>query len=128
MRDITLAIINILLADTAVYNVVGLRVHRVELPTGPTLPAIVVSKIDDIRPNDTSTPYGRSRIQTTVFATSDGAADNLSGMIADSLNQVINTILSGVIIVGIEDAGTFSDNNTDIGTWMYHRDFMVMYR
>ena len=128
MRDITLAIINILLADTAVYNVVGLRVHRVELPTGPTLPAIVVSKISDIRPNNSSVPYTSSRIQITVFATSDGEADDISGMIADSLNQVINTILSGVIIVGIEDAGTFSDNNPDIGTWMYHRDFMVMYR
>jgi len=127
MRDVTLAIINRLLADTSVYGVAGTRVYRAELPSDPTFPAIVVSKIDDIRPNDTSTPYGRSRIQTTVFATSDGVADNLSGMIADSLNQVVNTILSGVIIVGIEDAGTFSDNNPDVGTWMYHRDFMVNY-
>ena len=128
MRDITLAIINRLLADASIAAVVGTRIYRAELPIGPTLPAIVVSKIDDIRPNETFEPYGRSRIQTTVFATSDGAADNLSGMIVDSLNQVVNTYLTGVIIVAIEDAGTFSDNNPDAGIWMYHRDFMVNYR
>ena len=127
MRDITLAIINKLLADTAVYAIVGSRVYRAELPGDPTLPAIVVSKIDDIRPNDTLEPYGRSRIQITAFTTSDGAADDLSGTIADSLNQVVNTMLTNVVIVAIEDAGTFSDNNPDAGIWMYHRDFMVNY-
>ena len=129
MRDITLSIINKLLADTYVVAKVGTRVHRAEIPTDePTLPAIVVSKIDDRRPNDTSEPYGVSRIQTTIFATSDGLADDISGLVADSLNQVVNTYLSGVIIVNIEDAGTFSDNNPDAGIWMYHRDFMVNYR
>jgi len=128
MRDVTLAIINKLLADTLVYAKVGSRVYRAELPSDPTLPAIVVSKVDDKRPNDTDIPYGISRIQTTIFATSDGAADDISGLIADSLNQTINCMLSGVIIVGIEDAGTRSDNNPDAGIWMYHRDFMVNYR
>ena len=127
MRDITLSIINRLLADTLVYAKVGTRVYRAELPSDPTLPAIVVSKIDDRRPNDTYEPYGVSRIQTTVFATSDGLADDISGLVADSLNQTVNTILTGVIIVGIEDAGTFSDSNQDAGIWMYHRDFMVNY-
>lgn len=127
MRDITLAIINRLLADTAIAAVVSTRVYRAELPVTPTLPAIVVSKIDDLRPNDTWMPYGRSRIQVTTFATNDGQADDLSGMIADSLNITVNTILSGVNIVAIEDAGTFSDNNPDAGIWMYHRDFMVNY-
>ena len=127
MRDITLAIINRLLADTAVSGVVSTRVYRATLPVGPTLPAIVVSKIDDIRPNDTWMPYGRSRIQITAFSTSDGQADDLSGMVADSLNITINTILNGINIVAIEDAGTFSDNNPDAGIWMYHRDFMVNY-
>ena len=128
MRDITLSIINKLLADTLVYAKVGTRVYRAELPIDPTLPAIVVSKIDDKRPNDTSEPYGNSRIQVTIFASSDGLADDISGLVADSLNQTVNVILSGVIIVDIEDAGTFSDNNPDAGIWMYHRDFMVIYR
>ena len=128
MRDITLSIINKLLADTLVYAKVGTRVYRAELPIDPTLPAIVVSKIDDKRPNDTSEPYGNSRIQVTIFASSDGIADDISGLVADSLNQTVNVILSGVIIVDIEDAGTFSDNNPDAGIWVYHRDFMVIYR
>ena len=127
MRDITLAVINRLLADTAIATAVGTRVYRAELPVTPTLPAIVVSKIDDIRPNNTNEPYGTSRIQVTTFATSDGLADDTSGKVADSLNQVVNTILTGVIIVGIEDAGMRSDNNPDAGIWMYHRDFMVNY-
>jgi hypothetical protein len=128
MRDITLAIINRLLADTAISTAVSTRVYRAELPITPTLPAIVVSKIDDIRPNNTSEPYGNSRIQVTVFASSDGLADDTSGKVADALNQVVNTMLTGVIIVNIEDAGTFSDNNPDAGIWMYHRDFMVNYQ
>ena len=128
MRDITLSIINKLLADTLVYAKVGTRVYRAELPSDPTLPAIVVSKIDDKRPNDTSEPYGNSRIQVSIFASSDGLADDISGLVADSLNQTVNVILSGVIIVDIEDAGTFGDNNPDAGIWMYHRDFMVIYR
>ena len=128
MRDITLSIINKLLADTLVAAKVSARVYRAELPSDPTLPAIVVSKIDDKRPNDTSEPYGNSRIQVTIFASSDGLADDISGLVADSLNQTVNVILSGVIIVDIEDAGTFSDNNPDAGIWMYHRDFMVIYR
>jgi len=128
MRDITLSIINKLLADTYVAAKVSTRVYRAELPSDPTLPAIVVSKIDDRRPNDTSDPYGNSRIQVTIFASSDGLADDISGLVADCLNQTVNVILSGVIIVGIEDAGTFSDNNTDAGIWMYHRDFMVIYQ
>jgi hypothetical protein len=128
MRDITLSIINALLADTTIAGVVGTRVYRAEPPVSPTIPLIVVSKVDDIRPNDTYESYGRSRIQVTVFASSDGAADNLSGMIADALNQVVNTYLTGVIIVAIEDAGTYCDHNPDIGIWMYHRDFMVNYR
>jgi len=128
MRDITLSIINKLLADLNLYGKVGTRIYRAELPTDPTLPAIVVSKIDDRRPNDTSEPYGNARIQVTIFATSDGLADDISGLVADSLNQTVNTILMGVIVVNIEDAGTFSDNNPDAGIWMYHRDFMVIYQ
>ena len=128
MRDITLSIINKLLADTLVYAKVGMRVYSAELPIDPTLPAIVVSKIDDRRPNDTWQSYNNARMQVTIFASSDGLADDISGLVADSLNLTVNTILLGVEIVDIEDAGTFSDNNPDAGIWMYHRDFMVIYR
>ena len=128
MRDITLSIINALLADTFVAAKVSTRVYRAELPIAPTFPAIVVSKVDDIRPNDTDEPYGRARIQVTMFASSDGLADDISGLVADALNQVVNTYLTSVIIVAIEDAGTYCDHNPDASIWMYHRDFMVNYR
>jgi hypothetical protein len=64
----------------------------------------------------------------TVLAASDGVTDNISGLVADALNSVVNTYLTGVIIVAIEDAGAVTDNNPDADTWMYHRDFMVNYR
>ena len=128
MRDITLSIVNALLADTNVATQVSTRVYRAKLPKKPTLPAIVVTKVDDIRPNDTNEPYGRARMQVTVLSASDGLTDNISGMVADALNSVVNTYLTGVIIVSIEDAGAVTDNNPDADTWMYHRDFMVNYR
>ena len=128
MRDITLSIVNALLADTNVSTQVSTRVYRAKLPKKPTLPAIVVTKVDDIRPNDTIEAYGRARIQVTALASSDGLTDNISGLVADALNSVVNTYLTGVIIVSIEDAGAVSDNNPDADTWMYHRDFMVNYR
>lgn len=128
MRDITLSFINVLLGDADIYAKVSTRIYRAVLPIKPTFPAIVVSKVSDLRPNNTWDPYAVARIQVTIFATSDGEADDISGMTADCLNILNNTILSGVIIVGIEDAGTFSDNNPDAGIWMYHRDFMVNYQ
>lgn len=127
MRDVTLAVINRLLADSNVSGKVSTRVYRAELPSTPTLPAIVVSKVDDVRPNDTNTPYGQSRIQVTIFASNDGLADDISGMVANSMNQVVNTYLTTLTFVNIEDAGARSDNNPDLGVWMYHRDFMVTY-
>jgi hypothetical protein len=127
MRDITLSILNRLLADTQITAVVSTRIYRAGLPKKPTLPAIVVSKVDDIRPNDTTgVNYAVSRIQTTVFANSDGQADQISGLIADSLNALVNT-LSGVTIISVFDAGVRTDNNPDAAIWMYHRDFMVTY-
>lgn len=128
MRDITLSVINVLLEDADIYAKVSTRIYRAVLPIKPTLPAIVVSKIDEIRPNNTWDPYSIARIQVTTFAASDGAADDISGLVADCLNILDNTILSGVIIVSIEDAGAFNDSNHDVGIWMYHRDFMVNYQ
>jgi len=128
MRDITLSIINALLADTNVATKVSTRVYRAQLPIAPTFPAIVVSKIDDVRPNDTDQPYARARIQVTTFASSDGLADDICGVVADALNQVVNTYLTSVIIVAIEDVGAYTDHNPDASIWMYHRDFMVNYR
>lgn len=130
MKDPVLAIITRLKADTAIAAIVSTRVYRATLPKNPTFPAIVVAKIDNSRPNDTTTGrYARSRIQCTTFAASDGAADNLSELIADNLNGLTNTYLSspGIYVVSIFDEGTVPDNNPEIGLWTYHRDFQVDY-
>jgi len=130
MKDPVLAIITRLKADTAVAGVVSTRVYRATLPTSPTFPAITVSRVDNKRTNECHAGGHNaiSRIQVTTWATTDGVADNLSELVADSLNRVTSTNLSpGVWIVSIFDAGTVPDNNMDIPVYMYHRDFMVKY-
>jgi len=130
MKDPVLAIITRLKADPAIAAVVSARVYRAELPKNPTFPAITVHRVDHMRPNDSTTSRtSRSRIQCTAFASSDAVADNLSELIADSLNGIVNTYLSspGIYVESIFDAGTVPDNNPDAGLWMYHRDFQVNY-
>jgi hypothetical protein len=130
MKDPVLAIITRLKADAAVAAVVSTRIYRMALPTSPTFPAITVSRVDNKRTNECHAGGHNaiSRIQVTTWATTDGVADNLSELVADSLNRVTSTNLSpGVWIVSIFDAGTVPDNNMDIPVYMYHRDFMVKY-
>lgn len=130
MKDPVLAIITRLKADTAVAAVVSTRVYRAILPTNPTFPAITVSRVDNKRLIECHAG-GRnamSRIQVSSWASSDGVADNLSELVADSLNRVTSANLSpGVWIVSIFDAGTVPDSNPDIPVYIYHRDFLVKY-
>jgi hypothetical protein len=130
MKDLTLAILTRLKADTAIANVVSTRIYRGLLPTSPTFPAITVSRVDAKRLNLTHNKrrIGQSRIQCTAWATSDGTADNLSELIADSLNAVDNTYMApGVYVIRSDDQGTVPDSNPDLKVWMYHRDFMIQY-
>jgi hypothetical protein len=130
MIDPVLAIITRLKADTAVANVVSTRIYRSALPASPTFPAITVSRVDAQRLNayHNRRGIGQSRVQCTAWATSDGAADNLSELIADSLNMVDNTTLSpGVYVIRIDDQGTVPDYTPALKFWMYHRDFLMIY-
>ena len=128
MKDIVLAVMNQLLADSAVSTAVGSQIYRAKLDQYNTLPAIVVSRIDAIRPNDTNEDYINSRIQVTVYASNDGLADDICEMTANCLNRYVNSMLGGIYIVSMMDQGSMSDNNPEVGVWMYHRDFMVNYR
>jgi hypothetical protein len=132
MKDIVLAAITALKANAGVAAVVGTRVYRKQLPTNPTFPAIVVSKVDDIRDSDSNTGrYGHARIQCTAFASTEIVADNLSELIADCLHKTVNTTMtagtSTVYVVEIGDAGTVPDVNTEIPLFLYHRDFRILY-
>lgn len=135
MRDIVLAVITRLKADPAVSGVVSTRVYRRNLPANPTFPAITVTRIDKKRDNQKSNTgrYADARIQCTAWASSDGIAEDLSELIADSLNRTVNTALStgtttaAVYVVSIFDNGGVPDENTDIPLYMEHRDFMIKY-
>ncbi len=131
MKDLTLAIITRLKAATAITNVTGTRIYRAKLPNNPTFPAITVSRVDAKRQNHSHNGrrVGQSRIQCTAWATSDGAADNLSELIADSLNAVDNTYMApGVYVIRSDDQGSFPDVNPDLDLWLMHRDFMIQYQ
>lgn len=131
MKDLPLAIITRLKAATAVTNVTGPRIYRGKLPNNPTFPAITVSRVGAKRLNysHNNRRIGQSRIQCTAWATSDGAADNLSELIADSLNAVDNTYMApGVYVIRSDDQGTVPDVNPDLDLWLVHRDFMIQYQ
>jgi hypothetical protein len=129
MKDVTLAVITRLKADTPVANVVGARIYRKgSIPTNPVAPYIIVSKVDPIRPSTTHnrTRTGKTRIQCSVFASTDVVADNLSELVADSLNMVTDTYMApGVFAISIFDQGAVPDENTAIPLYMFHRDFMI---
>ena len=134
MRDIPLAVVAALKANTAVAAIVSARVYRKgSVPVNPTVPYIVVSKVDNNRDGDTSTTrYEHSRVRCTGFETTDIKADILSEAIADALHRQTITVpatstTSGVYLVSIFDAGSMPDENTDIPLYMYHRDFMIEY-
>jgi hypothetical protein len=132
VRDIPLAVVTALKANTAVAAIVGTRVYRKgSVPTNPTIPYIVVSKVDNNPGEDTSTTqYETSRIRCTGFETSDLKADALSEAIRTVLHRKTITVpatstTGGVYLVSIFDAGSVPDENTDIPLYMYHRDFMI---
>lgn len=126
MRDLTLNIITRLKADIPS---VSTRVYRRGLPENITLPALTVAKIDDIHTNDTeSTDYSRARIQVSIFAQSDGEADDISQQVGVSLNAYVNQMLGTISIVGIYDAGVICTVDLETGTYVNHRDFIIMYQ
>lgn len=129
MKDVTMAAITRLKADTAIAAVVGAKVYRKgSVPTNPVAPYIIVSKVDDNRPNLTHNRIriGKTRIQCSCFASTDPVSDNLSELIADCLNMATDTYMApGVFVVSIFDQGATPDENTAIPLYMYHRDFMI---
>jgi hypothetical protein len=129
MKDIVLAIATWLKADPAITAITGTRIYRKgSIPTVPSLPYISIFKIDPKRPVSTHNRIriGKTRIQCTVFASTDPVADNLSELIADSLNGVSDTYMPpGVFVIQIDDDGARPDENTDAPMYMYHRDFIV---
>ena len=137
MKDLTLAIVTALKANTALTTygspVIGTRIYRKgSVSTNPTIPYITVSRVDSTRDDDTNTGHrAHSRIQCTGFETNDFKADTLSELIADALHRMQNATLaagtSNVYVISVKDAGMSPDENTDIPLYWYNRDFMIHY-
>ena len=131
MKDIVTAIQTRLKADTSISTIVGSRIYRKgAVPTDPTPPYIIITKIDPTRKilAHNRSRIGNTRIQFSVFASTDLIADNLSELIADSLNMVADTYLHpGVFAIRIDDQGAVPDENNDVPVYMYHRDFIVQH-
>ena len=133
MRDIVLGIITRLKANTALATAVSTRIYRRgSVPKSPTVPYVLVSTIDSIRDIESSTvKYGHSRVQCSVFASTDLSSANISELIADSLHRLTNTTLNAgtgsVYVISVKDGGTTPDENSEIPVYMYHRDFMIIH-
>jgi hypothetical protein len=135
LKDPTLAVISTLKANTAVSALVGTRVYRATLPPDYSVstsgPAIAVVRVDKIQDEPTnSSKYATARIQCTTFATSDHAAENLSDLILAALEDKQNTLIEGVAISDIEDAGSVPDNSDGLtlGVYRDNHDFRIQYR
>lgn len=135
MKDITLAVITRLKANTTLCSssYVGAtpnqRIYRATLPDNPTFPCIAVSLIDTRRLNvsHTRTRIAQSRIQCTVFASSDGTAATISELIADTLHGLDAAANVGVMMIRIDDGGVRTDANPEIGLSLYRRDFLIQH-
>jgi hypothetical protein len=134
MKDITLAVITHLKANTTLAGYTGIspnqRIYRASLPQVPTHPCIVVWPIDTKRLNisHSGNRIGQSRIQCTVYATTDVSGNQISEIVADDLHGLNNAHLGvGVQVIRVDDAGVRIDANPNIGKYLYHRDFLIQH-
>lgn len=117
------AVRSILLADTAVYSLVGTRIYPLELPLRCTLPAISYSKPSNVCKRVTRNPrfqidcwdkYGNfTEVQNLALAV-ESALDGYRG------------IVNGITIEGIYPAGSSDLSDDNFSHVAY--DFRVNYR
>lgn len=102
------------------------------VPTTPTYPYLLVNApISDNEEGSTNTTdNSAARVQVSVFAKTDPAAEALSQLLKKKVpcNDVI--LPSGtdfMRITRIENAGATPDENTEAKVYMRHRDFRITY-
>ena len=146
MKNVTLAIITALKANAAVAAKVGTRIYYGTVPPSPTFPLIVAIRIDSAGGELTSSStYITARIQcTTMTKTTEAAGVSTPGdaeaeVISDLIKKALcytatsegiqNTLISGVYISDIDDAGSVPDNSDGLTLkiWRDNRDLMVTY-
>lgn len=131
MTDLIDAIVTRLKADPAICAIVGTspdqRIYRRSFPKLPAFPCLVVMAVSGnrtVRAHNKGC-NGMTRIQVTAFATGDDTAFALSDLVANSLNVLTNTALSGAYVIRIKDQGIVPDVNLTAGIYLYHRDFLI---
>lgn len=123
--DVTAAVITHLESDPRFKDI---RISRATNSPFPKLPSVVVSKIDDVRGNHSSTSrYSIARVQCSCYANTDTEADEVSELVADALDATVNTVIGGLYIISCFDAGTVPDSNPKTSVYVYNRDFRVAY-
>lgn len=133
MKDITAAVIAKLQGDSTLGTYTGAnpnqRIYRATLPIQPTWPCIVVQLIDTKRLTpDHISRIAQSRIQVTVFATTDASGNEISERVAEVLHRADHIHLgTGVHAIRIDDGGVRTDANPQFGKFLYHRDFLIQH-
>jgi len=113
--------------------IVGTRVYRIgDVPVSPTLPYIMLpGTISDIGDACTSSSdNGHARVQVSVFASTDPAAEALSQLLKKKVPCGLALLPAGtdyLRVTSIEDAGADPDVNAEAKVYMRHRDFRIAY-
>jgi hypothetical protein len=98
--NVETAVINYLLAGSAVAAIVGTRVYPVTRPQGSSLPAVTVTRISGgpLYADDGEVGLDNARLQVDSWGTTYAAAKDLAAAVGDRLSAVRDISQSGVTI------------------------------
>lgn len=97
------ALTTYLLTQSGLTALISNRIHFLKLPQTPTLPAIVIQKIDAPRLHGFSADYGvMTRIQTTSWALTYTGASAVQEQIRTATQNYMNQTMDGVEVKNIE--------------------------
>jgi len=116
------ALLSYLISFAGLTALISNRVYPLKLPQTPTLPAVVLQKIDGVRLTGFSADIGvQSRIQVTAWATSYSAASSVVEQVRTATQNYMNQTMGGaggVLVKNIEfDEGpdTYEDGTGRYG-------------
>lgn len=98
--NVETAVIDYLLAASAITAIVGTRVHPVSRPQGSALPCVVVTRISGapLYADDGEVGLQDARVQVDSWAISYGAAKDLAKTVTDRLSAARDVSQSGVTV------------------------------
>jgi len=130
MKDVRIAIRQMLLADPTVNSLVGgSRIHPVQLPQGQVEPSVVyfrATELEDYHLQGTS-GLNESRFQFDSWAQTTDQANNLAGAVHDRLSG-FRGVVSAVEMCGVRLAHGGEDYDTVAKLFRSRRDYFIWYR